>query len=88
MPSATQTGASEPVADDEAPQTIIAVLTEHLSLALLSRTHSVTLESESVTREWDRLIIAYLSLLAQWLWEEPRAVREFLENGGMGVVSK
>ncbi|KAI0278406.1 p115 like vesicle tethering protein [Russula aff. rugulosa BPL654] len=31
---------------------------------------------------------AYLSLLSQWLWEDPRTVREFLEAGGLGVLVK
>lgn len=73
--------------EDEPPQSLLAVLTEHLSLAFLSRTHAATSETERETREWDRLIVSYLALLSQWLWDEPKAVREFLENGGMGMVS-
>jgi hypothetical protein len=34
----------------------------------------------------DHVICTYLSLLAQWLWEDPRAVRKFLEAGGLGVL--
>lgn len=71
---------------DEGPQTLIALLAEHLSLSFLSRTHAASAETERDTREWDRLITIYLALLVQWLWEEPKAVREFLENGGVGMV--
>ncbi|KAH8110425.1 hypothetical protein DFH11DRAFT_1621277 [Phellopilus nigrolimitatus] len=73
--------------DDDPPQTLLAVIAEHLSLAFLSRAHAVTAETERETREWDRLIVVYLALLAQWLWEDPKAVREFLENGGVGMIS-
>ena len=73
--------------DDDPPQTLLAVLTEHLSLTFLSRTHAASSETVRETREWDRLLISYLALLSQWLWEEPKAVRDFLENGGMGMVS-
>ncbi|KAJ7023419.1 p115 like vesicle tethering protein [Mycena alexandri] len=37
-------------------------------------------------REWDRLVVAYLCLLSQWLWEDPGAVREFLNTGGLSVL--
>jgi hypothetical protein len=30
--------------------------------------------------------VAYLCLLSQWLWEDPGAVREFLNAGGLSVV--
>lgn len=72
--------------DEDPPQTLLAVLTEHLSLAFLSRTHAASSETAQETREWDRLIISHLALLSQWLWEDPKAVRDFLENGGMGMV--
>ena len=70
-------------AEDE-PQSLLALLTEHLSLAFLQRSRAGLAPRE--TREADRVICAYLSLLAQWLWEDPRAVREFLEAGGLGVL--
>ncbi len=70
--------------EDDPPQSLLALLTEHLSLSFLSRAHAATSETEREIREWDRLIVAYLALLSQWLWEEPKAVREFLENGGDG----
>ncbi|KIY46130.1 hypothetical protein FISHEDRAFT_47744 [Fistulina hepatica ATCC 64428] len=69
---------------DEPPQALIPLLSEHLSLALLSRARADTSDRES--REWDHLVVAYLSLLAQWLWEDPAAVRDFLDAGGMGVL--
>lgn len=84
---APPSGAAETPEDDEPPQTLLAVLTEHLSLAFLSRTHSASSDTARETREWDRLIISHLALLSQWLWEDPKAVRDFLENGGMGMVS-
>jgi hypothetical protein len=69
---------------DEPPQTLLQTLCENLSLSLLSRSRADTSERES--REWDRLLVAYLCLLSQWLWEDPASVREFLDAGGLGVV--
>jgi hypothetical protein len=78
---------SEPTSKEDtedAPQSLLALLTEHLSLAFLQRSRAGLAPREA--READRVICAYLSLLAQWLWEDPRAVREFLEAGGLGVL--
>ena len=69
---------------EDAPQNLLALLTEHLSLAFLQRSRAGLAPREA--READRVICAYLSLLSQWLWEDPRAVREFLEAGGLGVL--
>lgn len=79
---------SDPTADnaEEAPQTLIAVLAEHLSLSFLSRSHAATAETDQETREWDRMSVIYLTLLVQWLWEDPKAAQDFLENGGLGMV--
>ena len=71
--------------DDEQPQTLLQLLSENLSLSFLSRSRADTSDRES--REWDRLVVGYLCLLSQWLWEDPKAVKEFLEAGGLGVVS-
>ncbi|KAF8339336.1 p115 like vesicle tethering protein [Amanita rubescens] len=76
--------APEPVDDDEPPQTLLQILSENLSLALLSRSRENLSERES--REWDKLIIAYMCLLSQWLWEDPGSVRDFLDAGGMSVL--
>ena len=70
--------------NEDGPQSLLALLTEHLSLAFLQRSRAELAPREA--READRVICAYLSLLAQWLWEDPRAVREFLEAGGLGVL--
>jgi hypothetical protein len=70
--------------DDDEAQALLQVLTEHLSLAFLSRARDTW--STHDAREWDRWIIMYLALLSQWLWEDPKAVRVYLEAGGMGVV--
>lgn len=69
--------------DDEA-QTLLQVLTENLSLSLLSRSRANTSDKEA--REWDRYVVGYLCLLSQWLWEDPKSIRDFLEAGGLGVV--
>jgi hypothetical protein len=75
-----------PAKDDpeDAPQNLLALLTEHLSLAFLQRSRAGLAPREA--READRVICTYLALLSQWLWEDPRAVREFLEAGGLGVL--
>ncbi|ETW74646.1 hypothetical protein HETIRDRAFT_423326 [Heterobasidion irregulare TC 32-1] len=73
----------EPEELDE-PQTLLQLLTEHLSLSFLSRSRDGLSDHEE--REWDRVVVSYLSLLSQWLWEDPKAVREFLEGGGMSML--
>ena len=75
----------EDAGDVDEPQTLLQILSEHLSLALLTRARPDVPDREA--REWDRLCVGYLCLLAQWLWEDPAAVREFLEAGALGVVS-
>ncbi|RPD57929.1 hypothetical protein L226DRAFT_538879 [Lentinus tigrinus ALCF2SS1-7] len=69
---------------DEPPQTLLQILSEHLSLAFLARARADIPDREA--REWDRLCAGYLCLLIQWLWEDPAAVREFLEAGALGVL--
>ncbi|KAF9009836.1 hypothetical protein BDZ89DRAFT_964597 [Hymenopellis radicata] len=73
-----------PAEDDDDPQTLLQMLNENLSLAFLSRSHANNSDRES--REWERLIVGYLTLLSQWLWDDPAAVREFLNAGGLGVL--
>ncbi|KAG9312335.1 hypothetical protein JVU11DRAFT_7651 [Chiua virens] len=71
--------------DDDAPQSLIPLFAENLSLSFLSKSR-VDVASEKEVGEWERLIVGYLCLLAQWLWDDPQAVREFLEAGGLGVL--
>lgn len=78
--------AEEEDLEKDPPQSLLQILSENLSLALLSRSRADTSDRE--IREWDRLVISYLALLSQWLWEDPRSVREFLEAGGLSVVSR
>lgn len=75
----------EPDDEDDEHQTLLQILTENLSLALLSRSRSNTSDREA--REWDRYVVGYLALLTQWLWEDAKSVRDFLDAGGLGVVS-
>ncbi|KJA28783.1 hypothetical protein HYPSUDRAFT_33135 [Hypholoma sublateritium FD-334 SS-4] len=70
--------------EDDEHQTLLQILTENLSLALLSRSRSNTSDREA--REWDRYVVGYLALLAQWLWEDAKSVRDFLDAGGLGVL--
>ncbi|EGO26144.1 hypothetical protein SERLADRAFT_447399 [Serpula lacrymans var. lacrymans S7.9] len=70
--------------DDDSPQSLLHLFNENLSLAFLSRSRMESNDQEA--REWDKLIIAYLCLLSQWLWTDPKAVREFLDTGGLGVL--
>nr|GAT51502.1 predicted protein [Mycena chlorophos] len=72
--------------DDDPPQALLPLLSEHLSLAALARARADTDADPREAREWDRFIAAHLCLLAQWLWDEPAAVREFLDAGGMSVL--
>lgn len=71
--------------EQEEPQTLLQILSEHLSLAFLARGRANTSDREA--REWDRLLAGYLTLLSQWLWEDPQAVRQFLDAGALGIVS-
>lgn len=71
--------------DEDDSQTLLQNITENLSLGLLSRSRANT--SDRDAREWDRYVVGYLCLLSQWLWEDPKSVREFLNAGGLGVVS-
>ncbi|KAJ7033456.1 p115 like vesicle tethering protein [Mycena alexandri] len=70
--------------DDDPPQALLQILSENLSLSSLARSRADTSQLEA--REWDRLVVAYLCLLSQWLWEDPGAVREFLNTGGLSVL--
>ncbi|KAI0048589.1 hypothetical protein FA95DRAFT_1654923 [Auriscalpium vulgare] len=70
--------------EEEDPQTLLQLITEHLALAFLSRSRAGLVDREQ--RECDRVICMYLALLSQWLWEDPQAVRVFLEAGGLGVL--
>ena len=72
--------------NEDENQTVLQVLNENLSLSLLSRSRTDTFDREA--REWDRYVVGYLCLLSQWLWEDPKSVREFLDGGGLGVVSR
>ena len=76
--------APEPEPEEDEPQSLLQIVSEHLALALLSRRRADTSEKEA--REWDRLIVGYLCLLAQWLWEDPPTVKAFLEAGALGMV--
>ncbi|KAI6114688.1 p115 like vesicle tethering protein [Pisolithus croceorrhizus] len=71
--------------DEDAPQSLLQLLTENLSLCFLTRSR-VDSVNEREVREWDRLIVGYLCLLVQWLWEDAKSVREFLDAGGLGIV--
>jgi len=79
LPPAAQTEAE----DDEPPQTLLQILSENLSLVLLARSRPDASDRE--TREWDRVAVGYLSLLSQWLWEDPKSVRDFLDAGGLDL---
>lgn len=71
--------------DEDAPQSILPLLSESLSLCFISRSRTDPANDREV-REWDRTIVSYLTLLIQWLWEDPKAVREFLDASGLNVV--
>ncbi|KAG1878938.1 p115 like vesicle tethering protein [Suillus subluteus] len=82
---ADSTPAPTPPEEDEedAPQSLLHLFAENLSLCFLSRSRA---EDDCEEREWNRLIVGYICLLAQWLWDDPKAVREFLEAGGLGTL--
>ncbi|KAI5987687.1 p115 like vesicle tethering protein [Pisolithus albus] len=84
MPSSANV--AEPENEDEdAPQSLLQLLSENLSLCFLARSR-VDSVNEREVREWDRLIVGYLCLLVQWLWEDAKSVREFLDAGGLGIL--
>jgi len=72
--------------DDEPPPTLLSAIAEHLTLAFLARGRAQQESGEREAREWDRCIAGILALLAQWLWDDPRAVREVLEAGSLTTV--
>ncbi|KAI9457538.1 p115 like vesicle tethering protein [Russula earlei] len=59
---------------EDGPQSLLALITEHLSLAFLQRSRAGLAPREA--READRVICVYLLLLSQWLWEDPRALNQ------------
>ncbi|KAH7103470.1 p115 like vesicle tethering protein [Auriculariales sp. MPI-PUGE-AT-0066] len=77
--------AAEPTAvspsDDEPPPKLLGAVAENLTLAFLARGRTQQEGGDREAREWDRCIVGILALLAQWLWDDPRAVREVLEAG-------
>lgn len=76
-----------PPEDEDGPLQLMQILTEHLSLALISRPKMQVGDSPTrETREWDRIIINYICLLVQWLWDDPKCVRAYLEAGGLTLV--
>jgi hypothetical protein len=86
--SAVQPSIPAPVEDDDPPQTLLQTLCENLSFAFISRPRPQAGDLPTRdTREWDRTVINYMCLLSQWLWEDPKSVRDFLDAGGLGVVS-
>ncbi|KAH7921643.1 hypothetical protein BV22DRAFT_1038405 [Leucogyrophana mollusca] len=87
VPADGAPSAPQPVEDDDddAPQSVLHLLSENLSLCFLSRSRMEGTDDREA-REWDRLIVGYLCLLVQWLWEDPKAVREFLDAGALGVL--
>ncbi|CAL1711647.1 unnamed protein product [Somion occarium] len=73
-----------PEEEEEEPESLLQTLSEHLSLAFLSKNRADTSDQEA--REWDRLIVGYLTLLIQWLYDDPGSVRDFLQTGGLGML--
>lgn len=77
---------NEPENDDR-QQTLLQTLTEHMTLSFLSRSRALEQGDSREEREWDRIIVGYLVLLSQWLYDNPVGVREFLDEGGLSIVS-
>ena len=76
-----------PPEDEDEPLPLMQILTEHLSMAFISRPKMQVGDSPTrETREWDRIIINYICLLVQWLWDDPKSVRAYLEAGGLPLV--
>lgn len=91
VPSNHPTGlgeaAQQGVEDDDPPQTLLATLVGSVALALRSRSQAKEQGSTEEIVEWDRVIVAYLSLLCIWGWDYPEGVKDVLEEGGaLGVV--
>ena len=62
-------------------------LTEHLSLAFVSRPKMEIGDAPTrETREWDRIVINHVSSSIQWLWDDPQCFRAYLETGGLTLV--
>ncbi|KAG1858516.1 p115 like vesicle tethering protein [Suillus subluteus] len=71
---ADSTPAPTPPEEDEedASQSLLHLFAENLSLCFLSQGLRTTMRNATVC--------------LQWLWDDPKAVREFLEAGGLGTL--
>jgi hypothetical protein len=79
---------SEDDDDDDPPQSLLATLVGSIALALRSRSQAREQGATVELGEWDRVVVAYLSILCLWCWDNPRGVKEVLvEGGALGVVS-
>ncbi|KDQ20259.1 hypothetical protein BOTBODRAFT_27675 [Botryobasidium botryosum FD-172 SS1] len=75
--------------DDDQPPALLSVLLGSLALSFRSRSLAREQGHTRETREWDRIIVAYLIILSVWCWESPASVREVLEEGGsLGVLTE
>jgi hypothetical protein len=83
-PSPSEAAGADGSEEHDSPRSLLEILAENLSLTLLARSRANTSERES--RDYDRQVVAYVSLLSQWLWDEAEAVRQFLDVGGLGLV--
>lgn len=75
--------------DEDPPQSLLCTLVGSVTLALRSRGQAVEEGSVAGVMEWDRVLIAYLSLLSVWCWGWEEGVKDVLEEGGaLSVVCR
>jgi len=80
--------------DDDAPPILIHVVVGNLAMALREHAEAVRRERAAIAAEhanssqdWAHIIVGYLTLLAQWLWQSSSSVADFLsESANLQIV--
>ena len=71
-----------PEDDDDPPQPLLPSILGNLAMATRSRAIARE-KGDDDMREWDRVSVAYLIVLSAWVWDNPVAVKDLLEEGGI-----
>ncbi|PKI85935.1 type I protein arginine methyltransferase [Malassezia vespertilionis] len=84
-----------PPTDEDAPAKLIDLIVGNLAMASRElgeavrreRTAAADAAAKNTSEDWTRVILAYLVLLCDWLWESPASVAEFVsESANLQVI--